>query len=158
MPVAVKHIDEIKAELEAIKSKKRVTRIKRDKRDWHGLVYCDSNAWASIIGDNLEGIWLGRTDESIPYLKSRHIDGENVDIVLQTVRQFHSKEDPNPFERPRFFSMDGYVPSHFVPPFDYVPSRQLIRILLLQGPCSDYSFLAFRASFVYSLKSYHKQH
>ena len=110
MPVAVKHIDEIKAELETIKSKKETNKPKRDKRDWYGLVYCDSNGWTSIIGHNLKGTWLGKTDEIIPYLKSRRIDGENVDMVLQAVRQIHSMEEPKPYERPRFFGMDGYMP------------------------------------------------
>lgn len=70
MPVAVKHIDEIKAELDTIRTKRESNKPKRDKQDWYGLVYCDSNGWASIIGDNLEGIWLGRKDEIIPYLKA----------------------------------------------------------------------------------------
>jgi len=119
-PVTVKHIDEIKAELEVIKSKKKVTRTKRDKRDWYGLVYCDSNGWASVIGDDCEGIWLCKTSEIIPYLKSRHINGENVDMVLQAVRQFYSKEDHKPYKRPRFFGMDGYVP---LPPYNPVKTN-----------------------------------
>jgi hypothetical protein len=114
MPVAVKRIDEIKAELETIRAKKEANKPERDKRDWYGWVYYDPNGWASIIGDNLEGIWLGRTDKIIPYLKSRHIDGKNVDMVLQAVRQLHSKEEPKPYRRPRFFGMDGYVP---LPPY-----------------------------------------
>jgi hypothetical protein len=117
MSVAVKHIDQIKAELEIIKSKKEANKTKRVKRGWYGCIYCDSNGWASIIGDNLEGIWLGKTSEIIPYLKSRGISGEDVDIVLQAVRQLHSKEDPKAYERPRFFGMDGYVP---LPPYQHV--------------------------------------
>ena len=114
MSVTVKHIDEIKAELETIRTKKEANKPERDKRDWYGCVYCDSNGWASVIGDNGKGIWLGKTSEIIPYLKSRGINGENVDMVLQAVRQLHSKEDPKPYERPRFFGMDGYVP---LPPY-----------------------------------------
>jgi hypothetical protein len=113
---AVKHIEEIKVELEIIKTKKETNKPKRDKRDWYGCVYCDLNGWASIIGDNLEGIWLGRKDEIIPYRKSMHTDGENVDMVLSAVRQLHSKEEPRPYKRQRFFGMDGYVPlPHYNP-------------------------------------------
>lgn len=31
-------------------------------------------------------------------------------MVVQAVRQLHSKEEPKPYERPRFFGMDGYMP------------------------------------------------
>jgi hypothetical protein len=120
MPVAVKHIDEIKAELETIKAKKKANKPERNKRDWYGLVYCNSNGWASIIGDNCEGIWLGKTSEIIPYLRSRHINGENVDMVLSAVRQLHSKENPKPHKRPRFFGMDGYVP---LPPYNHIKAN-----------------------------------
>ena len=66
----------------------------RYKKDfWYGLVYCDSNGWASIVGDKLEGIWLGKTNEIIPYLKSRRIDGENVDMVLQATKEFRSEKE-----------------------------------------------------------------
>lgn len=110
MQATVKNIDEIKAELETVKAKKEANKQGRDKRGWYGCVHCDPSGWASIIGDDCRGIWLGKTSEIIPYLKSRHIDGENVDIVLQAVRQLHSEEDPKPYERPRFFGMAGYVP------------------------------------------------
>ena len=65
----------------------------RYKKDfWYGLVYCDSNGWASIVGDELKGVWLGKTDEFIPYLKKRGFDGENVDIVLQAAKEFWSEK------------------------------------------------------------------
>jgi hypothetical protein len=120
MQPTMKNIDEIKAELDTIKAKKEANKPKRDKRDWYGCVYCDSNGWASIISDNNEGIWLGKTSEIKPYLKSRGINGEHVDMVLQAVRQFRSKEDPRPYERPRFFGMDGYVP---LPPYKPVKAN-----------------------------------
>lgn len=62
------------------------------KAFWYGLVYCDSNGWASIIGGNDNGIWLGKTDEFISYLKKRGIDGGNVDMVLQAVKEFWSEK------------------------------------------------------------------
>ena len=66
----------------------------RYKKDfWYGLVYCDSNGWASIVGEKLEGGWLGKTDEFIPYLKSRRIDGENVDMVLLAAKEFRAEKD-----------------------------------------------------------------
>lgn len=121
MLVAVKHIDEIKSELQTIRAKKEANQPDRGKRNWYGLVYCDSNGWASIIGDNLEGIWLGKTDEIIPYLRSRRIDGENVDMVLQAIKQLHSKEEFKPHKRPRFFGMDGYVP---LPPYPSIKAEE----------------------------------
>lgn len=117
MPEVIKNIDEIKAELEIVRSRKKANRPERGKQDWYGLVWCDSNGWASIIGDDRKGIWLGETREIIPYLKCRHIDGENVDMVLQAIRQLHPKEEPRPYKRPRFFGMDGYVP---LPPYQSV--------------------------------------
>ena len=93
MPVAVdKSIDEIKAELEEIRAKKDSNKPLPSKKDWFGLVYCDSNGYASIIGNNGEGIWLGRTDEIIPYLKKRHITGERVDTVLGAVEDFRAEK------------------------------------------------------------------
>lgn len=70
----------------------------RYKKDfWYGLVYCDSNGWASIVGKTspegaFEGVWLGKTDEIIPYLKSKRVDGENVDMVLQAAKEFWSEK------------------------------------------------------------------
>lgn len=67
------------------------------KSFWYGEVYCDSNGWASIAGKTspegaFEGVWLGKTDEIIPYLKSRRINGEDVDIVLQAANEFRSEK------------------------------------------------------------------
>jgi len=92
MPVATKSIEEIKAELEEVRAKKEATKSPPGKKDWHGLVYCDSNGYASIIGKNGQGIWLGKTDEIIPYLKKRHITGERVDTVLGAVEDFWAEK------------------------------------------------------------------
>jgi len=92
MPVATKSIEEIKAELEEVRAKKEATKSSPGKKDWHGLVYCDSNGYASIIGKNGQGIWLGKTDEIIPYLKKRHITGERVDTVLGAVEDFRAEK------------------------------------------------------------------
>lgn len=93
MPVAVdKSIDEINAELEEIRAKKKSKQPPPGKKDWYGLVYCDSNGYASIIGKNCQGIWLGRTDEVIPYLRKRHITGERVDTVLGAVEDFRAEK------------------------------------------------------------------
>jgi hypothetical protein len=110
MPVTVKHVDEIKAELETVRARKEARKPERDKRDWYGLVYCDPNGWASIVGDNLEGIWLGRTDEIIPYLRSRRINGQNIDMVLQAVSQLHSKRRLTTCRRRNYCGIDGCVP------------------------------------------------
>ena len=84
-----KTFNEIQEELEAVKAKKK-NKKPREKRDWYGLVYCGDNGWTSIIGDNCQGVWLGKTNEIIPYLKSKHIDGEKVDSVLMAVEEFWS--------------------------------------------------------------------
>jgi hypothetical protein len=97
MPVAVKHVDEIKAELDTLRAKKEAEKKekegRKEKKDWYGLIYCDSNGYASIIGDDPEGIWLGKTNEIIPYLKKEQIDGENIDMVLEAVRRFRSEQE-----------------------------------------------------------------
>lgn len=87
-----KSLDEIKAELEEIRAKKEAAKAPSGKKDWYDLVYCDSNGYASIIGKNGEGIWLGKTDEVIPYLKKRHITGERVDTVLGAVEDFRAEK------------------------------------------------------------------
>ena len=86
----------LKQPKQLIKSKIERETLRYKKDFWYGSVYCDSNGWASIVGDNLEGIWLGKTDEVIPYLKSRRIDGENVGMVLQAIKEFRTeKETPS---------------------------------------------------------------
>lgn len=72
------------------KIERKAPRYKKDF--WYGSVYCDSNGWSSIVGDKLEGVWLGKTDEIIPYLRSKGIDGENVDMVLQATKEFWSEK------------------------------------------------------------------
>ena len=105
MPVAVKpkrirvtrkDIESAKRELleqpKPIRPKVEVEGPRYKKDFWYGLVYCDSNGYALIVGDELKGIWLGKTGEFIPYLKSRRIDGENVDMVLQAAKEFWSEK------------------------------------------------------------------
>jgi hypothetical protein len=38
-------------------------------------------------------------------------------MVIYAVRQLHSKDEAKPYQRPRFFGMDGYVP---LPPYNPV--------------------------------------
>lgn len=92
MATQPRHVDEIKAELNEVRAKKESEGSSREKKDWHGLVYCDSNGYCSISGKDLEGVWLGRTDEIIPYLKSRGISGDNVDSVLLAVEEFRAEK------------------------------------------------------------------
>lgn len=105
MPTATKSLEEIKAELEEVRAKKEAAKAPPGKKDWYGLVYCDSNGYASIIGKNCQGIWLGRTDEIIPYLRKRHITGERVDTVLGAVEDFRAEKQAEilqgDFEGPR---------------------------------------------------------
>ena len=61
------------------------------KAFWYGEVYCDSNGYASILDSDLTGIWLGKTDELIPYLKSKGIDGGNYSMVLIAAKEFQSE-------------------------------------------------------------------
>jgi len=95
MVVAVKTVDEIKAELDEVRAKKAAKKGKEPepkKKDWYGLVYCDSNGYASIIGRDQKGIWLGKASEFIPFLKSRGITGENVDSVLSALEDFRAEQ------------------------------------------------------------------
>ena len=77
---------------EPVLTKPKVTgeKPKWGKGFWFGLVYCDSYGHAWI--DNFEPVYLGKTDEVIPYLRSKRIDGENVDIVLQAVKEFRTEK------------------------------------------------------------------
>jgi len=90
-----KTVDEVKAELEEVRAKKKteqkqVGKTPPEKKDWYGLVYCDSNGYASI-----DEIWLGKSAEIIPYLKKQGINGENINSVLAAVEDFRTekKED-----------------------------------------------------------------
>jgi len=58
---------------------------------WFGLVYCDSYGHAWI--DNFKSVYLGKTEEVIPYLKKRGIDGGNVGMVLQAAKEFQSEKE-----------------------------------------------------------------
>lgn len=104
MPVAVKNQDDIKAQANALRSKRQADQEKKakEKKDWYGLVYCDANGYASIIGPEGSGIWLGKSSEIIPYLKSRGIDGENVNSVFQAAEELQAeqKEDQKNQEIP----------------------------------------------------------
>jgi len=101
MPVIVKPkpIDEVKAELEAVKAEKKAKAAERrkkeaEKKDWYGLVYCDKYGWCWIEDlEDGEGkpVCLGRTEEFIPYLRERGIDGENVVSVLIASQEFLSE-------------------------------------------------------------------
>jgi len=76
------------------KTEERQPRPKKDT--WYGLVHCDSygHAWiAEFIDGEAKSIYLGKTDEFIPYLKSKRIDGENVLRVLQANREFRSEKE-----------------------------------------------------------------
>jgi len=90
----------------------------RYKKDfWYGWVYCDSNGWASIVGEQssegvLQGVWLGKTGEFIPYLKSRRIDGENVDMVLQAAKEFWSEKKSYSCH----LAMESYTTPISIPP------------------------------------------
>jgi len=92
----LKSIDEIKAELEALKAKKDAKKATRQgKRDWYGLVYCDSYGWcwiADFENGEVKDICLGRTEEFIPYLRERRIDGENVTGVLMASQEFSAEK------------------------------------------------------------------
>jgi len=74
-----------------VKTKPEKERPKWGKDSWHGSVYCDSYGHAWI--DNFEPVYLGKTDEIVPYLKGKEINGENVDMVLQAAKFFWSEKD-----------------------------------------------------------------
>jgi len=63
------------------------------KAYWYGEIYCDSDGYASILDGDLEGVWLGKTDEFIPYLRSKGIDGGNMGLVFQAAKEFHSEHE-----------------------------------------------------------------
>ncbi len=78
----------------APKTEERQPRPKKDT--WYGLVHCDSygHCWiADFIDGEAKSIYLGKTDEFIPYLKSKRIDGENVLRVLQANRELRSEKE-----------------------------------------------------------------
>jgi hypothetical protein len=92
MAAAVKTINEIKAELEEVRAKKKAEQKQAgktppEKKNWYGLIYCDSNGYASI-----DGIWLGKTEEIMPYLKKQKINGENINSVLAAVEDFRAEK------------------------------------------------------------------
>ncbi len=95
MPAAVKSHGEIEAEVKALRAKRDAEQAKKEeeRKGWYGLVYIDSNGYASIVGNDSQGIWLGRADEIIPYLKKRGIDGKNIDNVLIAVKEFRSEQE-----------------------------------------------------------------
>ena len=103
-----------------IRAKADVEAPRYRKDSWYGLVYCDSNGWASIVGDKLEGVWLGKTSEFIPYLRRNGIDGENAAEVLRAYGQFHSLSSTPRQQRSRFHGTDGYLP---LPPYQPIKAE-----------------------------------
>lgn len=91
MPVVVEQNAE--EQLQAIRAKRQAEQEakERQKKGWYGLVYCEGE-YASIAGFDGQGIWLGRTDEIIPYLKSKGINGENINSVIQTVEDLWEEQ------------------------------------------------------------------
>ena len=83
-----KSVEEIKAELDAIKAKKEVAPKTREKPGYYGLIFCDDYGWCWLADDTLQTKCLGRTEEIIPYLKKRGITGEKVTEVFQAVREY----------------------------------------------------------------------
>lgn len=88
-----KSVDEIKAELDAVKAKKEAEQAAPEKKkDWHGFIYCDAYGWCWIAdiekSGEVKNICLGRTEEFIPYLRRRGIDGTNVINVLIASQEF----------------------------------------------------------------------
>jgi hypothetical protein len=142
MPAAVKqrHTRVTKKDIETVRQqlakepkpvKPKIEReAPRYKKDfWYGLVYCDSNGWASIVGRTspegaFEGVWLGKTDEIIPYLKSKRIDGENVDMVLQAAKEFWSEKKSQSYH----LATKGGANHNSIPP------QKSYRIILKKDP------------------------
>lgn len=92
----IKTADEIKAELDALRAQKENERPTLEKKDWYGLVFCDPGGYCSIA--DLDGeIWLGKTDEVIPYLKKNRVDGENIGSVLLAVEDFRAEQKNQEF-------------------------------------------------------------
>lgn len=122
--VTRKDIESARRELleqpEPIRPKAEAEEPRYKKDYWYGLVYCDSNGWASIVGDKLEGVWLGKTSEFIPYLRRNGIDGENVAEVLRAYRQFHSLSSTPRQQRSRFHGTDGYLS---LPPYQPIKAE-----------------------------------
>lgn len=92
----LKTVDEIKAELEEFRSKKEVEGESLcEKKDWYGLIYCGANGYCSIAVSSENGgtpLWLGKTDEFIPYLKKRGVNGENIASVLSALEDFRAEQ------------------------------------------------------------------
>lgn len=88
----------------------------RYKKDfWYGAVYCDSYGYASIIGNDLQGIWLGKIDEFIPYLKSKRIskeDANDFDKVLNAFQEFRSEKKSQSYH----LAIKGRANHNSIPP------------------------------------------
>lgn len=96
MVMTVQNREEIEAEVKALRDKKKAKQESREKqkKGWYGLVYCEGE-YASIIDfidGSAEAIYLGKTDEIIPYLKSREISGENINSVLLAAEDFRAEQ------------------------------------------------------------------
>jgi len=45
-------------------------------------------------------MWLGKTDEFIPYLRRRNIDGENITTILAALEDFRAEKEQGDFAGP----------------------------------------------------------
>lgn len=90
-----KTVDEIKAELEALRARKQAEVQAKDRRGWYGLVYLHTDGYCSITDfENGEPklICLGRSIEFIPYLRAQGIDGNNIAEVLAALKKYQLEQ------------------------------------------------------------------
>ena len=100
-----KTADEIRTELEELRAKKAAKKAAAPgKRDWYGLIYCSGSGWCSIADFDESGqvkpMWLGKTDEFIPYLRRRNIAGENITTTLAALEDFRAEKEQGDFAEP----------------------------------------------------------
>jgi hypothetical protein len=79
-------------EFPLIKPKAKREKSQWGKDFWYGEIYCNSSGYASIVGNDLKEIWLGRTDELIPFLKHKGIDGENYNMIIQAAQELREEK------------------------------------------------------------------
>jgi len=91
MTIAVEQ--NIEEQLKAARTKRQAEQDakERHKKGWYGLVYCEGE-YASVADFGGKGICLGRTDEIIPYLKSKGINGENINSVIHAAEDFRAEQ------------------------------------------------------------------
>ena len=90
-----KTLEEVRAEAKSIKDG---WKKERHKLDWYGLVYCRN--WASVSDENSNPIWLGKSNEIIPFFKERGFDGNNVDVAIVLAKEFEELKN-NAVESPQ---------------------------------------------------------